>query len=125
MAAAYHGHLGIVIALIQAKAEVNAKANNGSTALILATLRGHFDTVRALIKANAEVNVVHPHDGFTALMWAVLHGSIPCVQLLLQAGANPIHKNNIGQTAYRLARQLEGNDIREEILRLLNEPIAQ
>ena len=41
MAAAFGGHLEVVRALVAAKADVNAKAANGTTALIIASQNGH------------------------------------------------------------------------------------
>ena len=76
------------------------------------------------MKAKAEVNAAND-EGLTALMWAVIEGRIPCVQFLLQAGVNREHRNYVGQTAYHLAQQLKDDNTREEILRLLNEPITQ
>jgi ankyrin repeat protein len=57
--AAEYGHLEVVKSLLQAKAEVDAKANDGKTALELAQRKGHSDVFellknRTMIKGNVK-----------------------------------------------------------------------
>ena len=86
----------------------------------MAAYKGHLEVVKALIRAKAEINAADNQE-LTALMCAVHKGQIPCVRFLLQAGANREHKNCASQTAYDLAQQLEDDNTREKILRLLNQ----
>jgi len=63
-----NGQLQILRLLLDANANVNAKDNNGYTALIKASNRGNIDVVRVLLDAKAEVNirgidVLLPHVG--------------------------------------------------------------
>jgi ankyrin repeat protein len=53
MNAAFTGNVDMVKMLLEAGAEVNAKADNGWTALILAKRNGHAEIVRLLIEAGA------------------------------------------------------------------------
>ncbi len=54
MDAAFHGHTAIVEALLAAGAKVNAKNNDGKTALSIAAEKGHTDIVELLKKAGAK-----------------------------------------------------------------------
>eukprot|EP01051_Picozoa_sp_SAG22_P020164 SAG22_NODE_3968_length_1446_cov_3.829993_2_plen_90_part_00 len=66
MLAAYSGRTETARLLLEAKAEVNAKSNNGWTALMLATREGSTEIARLLLEAKAEVNA-KTNDGRTAL----------------------------------------------------------
>ena len=55
--------------LIAAKASLNAKDKDGTTALMAASARGHFDVVSTLLAAGANINDQND-DGHTALMFA-------------------------------------------------------
>jgi ankyrin repeat protein len=54
MWAAFGGHVEIVQELLQAGAKVNAKNNDGETALMWATWRGHDDIVEMLKKSRTK-----------------------------------------------------------------------
>jgi ankyrin repeat protein len=54
MEASQNGHQDIVQALLAAKGDVNAKNNNGNTALSYASIYGHQKTVELLKEAGAE-----------------------------------------------------------------------
>ena len=64
-----NGKLDCVKALIEAGADLNAKENDGSTALHWAADNGKLDCVKALIEAGADLNAKE-NDGWTALHWA-------------------------------------------------------
>ncbi len=55
--ASQNGHLEVVQALLAKGAEVNARVNDGSTALGVASQNGHLEVVRALLAEGADVNV--------------------------------------------------------------------
>jgi hypothetical protein len=57
MMAAYSGHMEIVKLLLGKGAEVNAKANDGGTALSVARRNGHTDIVQLLEKASSVMSV--------------------------------------------------------------------
>ncbi len=81
-----HAAYTIVQALLDAGADVNAKDNNGETALIQAASTGHTETVQALLDAGADVDAEGAFE-MTALMWAKRKGHTEIVELLKKAGA--------------------------------------
>lgn len=64
--AAQNGHLEVVIALLQAGADINQPANDGKTPLYIAAENGHLDMVQALLAAGADINQA-ANDGKTPL----------------------------------------------------------
>lgn len=57
--AAREGHLDVVMALINAKADVNVQTTLlGRTALHAAASTGHFDTVKALVTHGADTAIL-------------------------------------------------------------------
>ena len=77
----------IVELLIGAGANVNAKANDGATALMVASLSGHKEIVEILIRAGADVNATIYDGEHTALSIANKKGHEEIAELLIAAGA--------------------------------------
>ena len=71
---------------IKNDANVNAKDNDGYTALIMAVVDGHTETAELLLKHGADVNA-EDNRGFTVLMIAVLRGHEETTKLLRSYGA--------------------------------------
>jgi ankyrin repeat protein len=121
---------------------LEARARNGDTALMIAAWRGKLDAVRALIDKGAEVNqsgwtalhyaAANGHDdivtllienyayidaespnGTTPIMMAARGGHIMTVKLLLDEGADATLKNGAGMTAIDFARSGNHTDIVE------------
>ena len=67
-------------------ADVNAKNQQGNTALILATCYGHTEVVKFLIAAKADVNITNEY-GDTALIGAGWNDYIEIAKMLKKAGA--------------------------------------
>ena len=101
------GGMDTVHALLDRGANVNAKDENGTTALMEAQKRSHYyhDTVemsRLLLERHADVNAKDNND-FTALIWAGMYGQAKGIGALLDAGAD-LHARNVnGRTALMLA----------------------
>lgn len=65
----------------------NAKDDDGSTALILASKKNHTDVLLLLITRGADVTVKN-NVGQTALHWASVHGNIGALRILVEKGAD-------------------------------------
>ncbi len=61
--AAFEGRAEIISLLLAGGADINLKAPNGHTALMLAAKRGHLDAVRVLVGSNADVSVSDAEEG--------------------------------------------------------------
>jgi ankyrin repeat protein len=68
-------------------ADVNVRANDGGTALMLAASAGDSEIVRALLSKGADVSGKFTETGKTALMLATEKGYSEIVRLLQEAGA--------------------------------------
>ena len=102
-AAAFFGLKEIVGLLVEQKADVDAKAANGETALHGAAESGHPAVVQLLLEKGADVDA-KAANGETALHRAAFGGHEAVVQLLLEKGADVDAKADDGGTAlYRAA----------------------
>jgi len=89
IAAAHHGHVEIVGALIEARAPLDHRNQLGWTALIVAVVLGnggknHTEVVEALVKAGADTEV-KDRNGTTALGHARSRGYADMVKILAAA----------------------------------------
>ena len=73
--------------LLNLGSQVNAKSDDGNTALMLAARGGQEETVRVLLEAGADVNLSN-ENGDSALSLALNNGHNRVVDLLQSAGAN-------------------------------------
>jgi ankyrin repeat protein len=87
MMASLNDHGPVVLALLNAKADVNAKKEDGATALFLASAQGHLEVVQALLDAKADVNA-EDNQGVTALGIAKVNRHKDVMKLLRKAGAS-------------------------------------
>jgi uncharacterized protein len=75
--------------LIKAGANVNAKADNGKTAVIQAVASENLDVLKALLEAKADVRArMEPPEAIDALSLAVGKGRPDMVEVLIAAGAD-------------------------------------
>ncbi|KAJ8464010.1 hypothetical protein ONZ51_g9875 [Trametes cubensis] len=110
--AALNGHLQVIAYLLPGKSDVHAKDADGWTALHNACSKGYLDIVRWLCEqggATSEVDGapgvdVRSKGGWTPLMNAASKGHLPVVlYLLTKQYADPLVRNNWGETAYDVA----------------------
>jgi ankyrin repeat protein len=83
--------------LIESRADVNAQAGDGSTALLWAAHNLNADMVRALLAAGAKPDVAN-NFGVTPLLEASRVGDVVTMELLLKAGADPKRTHTEGET---------------------------
>jgi ankyrin repeat protein len=76
-----------VNALLEHGADVNVTANDGGTALMLATSSGDREIVRVLLARGADVSGKFTESGKTALMLAREKGFAEIARMLEEAGA--------------------------------------
>jgi ankyrin repeat protein len=103
MLAAREGNTDITGLLIDAGADVNARAGDGKTALALAIFNGNYQVASLLVDRKADVNIADAQR-FTPLFWAVDRRNmetapnfpwvatadpLPLIRKLLDAGADP------------------------------------
>jgi ankyrin repeat protein len=89
--------------LLARGAHVNAKDDEGASALTRAVARGDVAIAEALLKADADGLNAQNKDGETLLMSAVRKGRTDLAKLLLAHGADPNLVDVLGETALLLA----------------------
>ncbi len=83
--AAFKGDVAIVDYLLKRGAEVNARTENGSTALLFAARFGHQEVVEVLLHNQADPNLANDR-GATAIDWALKTENTDIADLLRKAG---------------------------------------
>ncbi|KAI9005883.1 ankyrin repeat protein, partial [Gaertneriomyces semiglobifer] len=99
--AAMNGHAGVVQYLVDQGADVNHQDNDGWSALHNCASRAGTSIVKLLLAAGAVVDA-KSSTGHTPLMSAAAKGYVDVVQILLTHRADPLLKNNFGDSAYDL-----------------------
>ena len=103
ISAAFNGDTEMLQILLEAGADVNARDDEGSTALLECVME-YAPCVELLLKAGADVNA-RDCENNTALMFASIDGNPEIVQMLLEAGAHVnVHGDDSYETPYALAR---------------------
>ncbi len=98
-----------VRALIQQKADVNAPAVDGTTALHWAVRANDLPLVEALLKAGADANA-HDRYGLTPVSLACSNANVQILAKLLDAGADPNSPDPQGTTALMTAARTDGGN---------------
>jgi uncharacterized protein len=98
LAAAETGDSAAALALIDAKSDVNAHQDDGTTALHWAAYHDDLPLMRRLLKAGAKPNVSNDY-GSTPLAEAAERADPEALRVLLEAGAEVEAPNADGQTA--------------------------
>lgn len=96
--AAYQGQLHVVKRLIDGGVNIEARDENGYTALLWAAYNGNAALLNYLVASGAYIDAVS-NDGYTALMLASSLGRTGTVKLLLSKGANRDLVSHDGYTA--------------------------
>ena len=112
--AAERGIVKEVDSLIKAGVNINAKSNEGDTALHKAVDNEHKEVVALLLDKGADINA-KDRNGTTALLSAAHEGNKDIVELLIAKGADVNIQNNLGDTALINASK-EGS---KEVVKLL------
>jgi len=96
--AAEGGHKAIVKLLLDRKADIDTKADNGMTPLAWAAQQGHEEIVRLLLEEGADPSLKDDEDS-TPLLWAACRGKDAVVEQLLGLdGVDPNAPSNDGST---------------------------
>ncbi|AMP09708.1 ankyrin repeat family protein [Collimonas arenae] len=99
------------VAAVKALLDKEAEPNNtGWTALHYAAAIGNDEIVQMLLDASAYIDAGSPNNT-TPIMMAARAGKIMTVKLLLDSGADATLKNDVGMSAIDLARKFDHNDI--------------
>lgn len=114
--ASRNGHLKIVRALLQSKAEVDAQDAFGTTALHYAAWMGFGEVAEILLSYKASAKV-QDNDGCTPLMLACFWGKQSCVSHLLRCGALLDTKDKRGETAADKALEKGNMDVLNILVR--------
>ena len=125
--AARYGDSEMVRVLLDYKADVNARNENGWTPIHDVSAGTHNilhnipqsrpDVTRLLLEHGADVDTLNMDYDYTPLHVAASNGRIDVVRVLLEHGANVGAEDNQGRTAFQLA-SANGND---EMMELLSE----
>ncbi len=119
MQAAQNDCVKLVKALLQARADANARNDMGETAL----WRTNTEIRKLLITAGTDLNAMsyslplHGKHGRTALMYAIAHyadnptNAVSTAKFLIQAAADVTAKNAEGETALSLARSTNNAEL--------------
>ena len=83
--------------LIKEHADVNAPANDGSSALLWAAFHSDAEMTKALLAAAAWIDTPN-HYGVTPLLQASRNGDVEVMRALLDAGADPTRWHPEGET---------------------------
>ena len=114
--ASAYGHIDMVKKYIEDGADVNAKNDDGNTALMMASYNGYIKVVRLLLKKGADVNAKDNNHN-TALIGASINGRTETVALLLENGADVNMKDDDGMTALSAASEAGETEVVRELLK--------
>jgi ankyrin repeat protein len=94
-----------VAALVAKRIDVNAREEDGATALAWAAMRSNIEIATLLLNAGANPNLTN-EQGIGPLYLAITNGSPALAQLLLEKGADPNVAREDGETALMTAAHM-------------------
>jgi len=106
----------IIWLLLEAGADFNTPAPDGTTALLLAVCLAWQDVLEYLLDNGADINACNTWTGHTALMLAAQSNDADILQLLLDRGADINRQDRYGNTALMLAARLKHTRIVQTLL---------
>ncbi|HJZ12402.1 MAG TPA: ankyrin repeat domain-containing protein, partial [Acidobacteriota bacterium] len=115
------GLSSIVDILLKAGADINARDDDGYTALMLAAQFGHTETLQRLLTARADIEA-RDKNGETALMKAASHSRLLAVKALIASRARVNSKDNHGITALMKASYEGHREVVEALLAARADP---
>lgn len=113
-----------VKSLLDGGGEINAKDQNGWTALMIAANVGNADVVRLLIDRRTDVNAVD-FNRETAMMHAAATGQVEIVRLLIANGADVNAKANFNRTALHFAAERKFINDRQLVAAMEKRPVIK
>jgi hypothetical protein len=103
--ASHNGHLPVVHALLNARADPTvARSDDGTTPVWIGAQQGHVEVVAALLAANADPAVPRSEDGTTPLAIAATNGHLQVLRALLAANACPSTATTSGVSPAAIAK---------------------
>lgn len=115
-------HIEAARLLIEAGADVNARADTGTdgTAYLHAGAMGYLEILKMTLDHGADLSSTNNGYDGTALIPAAEKGHVEAVKMLLDAGVDPDHVNRLGWTALMEAVVLsDGGPVHQRIVALL------
>ncbi len=104
--------------LLDVGCPIDARNNDGITALHIAAVNGNHEAIEVLVSNGADVNIAIDGTEEAPLHWAAAMGKLKAVRSLLQRGADIQAKNIGGYTALHLATMNKCFEIVELLLSL-------
>lgn len=105
-------------------ADVNARSNDGATALMTAAAGDRVEGVQSALGAGAELQA-RSRFGRTALMVAVRNGAVDSVRLLIARGGAVNDKDNDGKSVLVHASELDADETKTSIIAALTQAGAK
>ncbi|KAK8740941.1 hypothetical protein OTU49_002784, partial [Cherax quadricarinatus] len=103
--AANDGALYVVQALLAAGADIDARCDQGNSALHVAARGGHSEVALQLVHSGAFVDAIN-RSSVTPLQMALAHGHLEVARTLLRLNADIFLPNKIGETSYEMMKHL-------------------